>query len=413
MELPLSPTPTPSTPTVCACTPTRTSSNPPTPVPWYSTTFEPTIGSLEHTPLDTERTTKVPILLDFLEPRDQSEHSHLPYSAPAHAKKRSAYNISCFDRTASILPYSNYTRSINRTMATQESTPTSKDGTPQPREEDVARHKISTQNTQYDQIGMRYNSMHDLPAVQPEKPSVVTVLGDVKGKKCLDLACGTGRYTSLLSTLGATTVHGYDISTSMIAGATSTYPPSTHPTLHFAVADCSNPSTLPSPPHSFDIVFAGWFLNYAGTARELTDMFRVIASQLCVRSPHSESKDGHGRGGRFVGLTTNGGDPDMKAPKHDFYGIEVVVLDPAYRDPETGVEVGIKARVVARTEPEVRFDVFQFTRDVYQRCAEEAGLVVRWRDVVLPEGEEERKEQGYWERFLERPTFDVLEAWRA
>jgi hypothetical protein len=44
---------------------------------------------------------------------------------------------------------------------------------------------VSTQNTQYDKIGTKYNSMHDLPAVQPEEPSVRAVLGDVQGLRCL------------------------------------------------------------------------------------------------------------------------------------------------------------------------------------------------------------------------------------
>lgn len=38
---------------------------------------------------------------------------------------------------------------------------------------------------QYDGIGLRYNSMHELPAVEPEQPSVIAALGDVKGKRCL------------------------------------------------------------------------------------------------------------------------------------------------------------------------------------------------------------------------------------
>jgi hypothetical protein len=44
---------------------------------------------------------------------------------------------------------------------------------------------VSTQNTQYDKIGTKYNSMHDLPAVQPEEPSVRAVLGDIQGLRCL------------------------------------------------------------------------------------------------------------------------------------------------------------------------------------------------------------------------------------
>ena len=45
----------------------------------------------------------------------------------------------------------------------------------------------STQSTQYDGIGEKYLEIKVLPAVQPEMPSILSVLGQggVKGKKCL------------------------------------------------------------------------------------------------------------------------------------------------------------------------------------------------------------------------------------
>ncbi|KAF2795118.1 S-adenosyl-L-methionine-dependent methyltransferase [Melanomma pulvis-pyrius CBS 109.77] len=252
---------------------------------------------------------------------------------------------------------------------------------------------VSTQNTQYDKIGTKYNSMHELPAIEPEKPSVIAVLGDITGKRCLDLACGTGRYTHLLSTLGAASVTGYDISSAMIAGARAAYPG-----LTFAVADCSRP-LAPPPPHPFDLIFAGWFLNYAGTPAELAAMFRVIEQNLAP-------------GGRFVGITTNVHDAQMRLPKPDFYGLDIEVLDPRYVAPgdDGGEVLGIKARVVAQTAPPFGFDVFQFEADVYERCAREAGLRLRWRDPVVPD--DERKGTGFWDRWLERPTFVVVEAGR-
>jgi 2-polyprenyl-3-methyl-5-hydroxy-6-metoxy-1,4-benzoquinol methylase len=99
----------------------------------------------------------------------------------------------------------------------------------------------STQNTQYDEIGTEYNAIKVLPSVEPEEPSVVKALGNIEGKRCLgmckcnepilhhllistDLACGTGKMTHLLARLGASSVLGYDIPSSMIEGACATYP---------------------------------------------------------------------------------------------------------------------------------------------------------------------------------------------
>lgn len=49
----------------------------------------------------------------------------------------------------------------------------------------MALESVSTQNTQYDKIGTKYNFLHELPAVQPQAPSIRAVLGDIKGLRCL------------------------------------------------------------------------------------------------------------------------------------------------------------------------------------------------------------------------------------
>jgi SAM-dependent methyltransferase len=212
-----------------------------------------------------------------------------------------------------------------------------------------------------------------------------------------DLACGTGKYTHLLSSLGATRVSGYDISPTMISGALATYPPSQYPTLHFGVADCSIPGSLPtSEDCAFDLVFSAWFLNYAGSERELTNMFRVIESQMALD-------------GRFVGLTTDAHDSNMHIPKVDFYGLSILVLDPAYIAPDTGEIVGIKAKVQVG-KGGFEFDCFQFRADVYERCAKAAGLKLIWGKCVVPD--DERNQTDYWEEWLARPTFAMLEATR-
>lgn len=148
----------------------------------------------------------------------------------------------------------------------------------------------------------------------------------------------------------------------------------------------------------FEIVFAGWFFNYAGTERELTAMLRVVELNLAAD-------------GKFVGITTNVDDPCVKEPKLDFYGIDVLVLEREYIAPDTGNEVGIKARVVVKGDTPFSFDVFEFRKEVYERCAEKAGLKLTWGELVLPD--DERRSTGYWDRCIERPVFSIVEAVRA
>ncbi|KAF2274378.1 S-adenosyl-L-methionine-dependent methyltransferase [Westerdykella ornata] len=252
------------------------------------------------------------------------------------------------------------------------------------------------QSTQYDNIGKKYEKGFVMPAVEPEALSVIKALGDVRGKRCLDLACGTGRYTHLLHTLGAASIHAFDISPAMIAAAQSSYPAETYPNIRFAVADCSKPLPLDQPDgeanENFDIIFAGWFLNYAGTEEELEGMFRVIRSNLA-------------EGGRFGGITTDVSDARMHLPKHDFYGIDVEVLNPEYRAPSSPLPSTSSTRVTFR-DAGISFECFQFKKEVYERCAARAGMKLTWAELVLPE--DERKEDGFWERWLERPTFSVV-----
>jgi hypothetical protein len=56
-----------------------------------------------------------------------------------------------------------------------------------PGKDDAGSAEESTQSTQYDGIGAKYMEIKVLPAVQPEMPSILSVLGEggVEGKKCL------------------------------------------------------------------------------------------------------------------------------------------------------------------------------------------------------------------------------------
>lgn len=183
----------------------------------------------------------------------------------------------------------------------------------------------------------------------------------------------------------------------MVEGARSRFAAEEYSNITFEIRDCSIPETM-KHDKPFDIVFAGWFLNYASTEAELINMFRAIEQNLVD-------------GGKFVGVTTNVHDPKMAEPKMDFYGIDVLVLDPAYVAPDTNKEVGIFARVVVKGDVPFSFDCYQFREEVYERCATQVGLKIKWHDVVLPE--DERMKGSYWDWFVDRPTFSVIEAVRA
>lgn len=244
-------------------------------------------------------------------------------------------------------------------------------------------------STQYNAIGKRYGSMKELPAAEPERPSVVAALGDVKGLIVLDLACGLGTFSRLLIELGAVSVVGVDISEAMVEGAqqaSSSMNEQDRNRLHYIVGDCSKPTTFEGGP--FDLVFAGWFLNYAPDYETMLAMWQNI---------HSNLKPG----GRFVGLTPNV-ELDVSEPLDPRYGTTVEGIE--------RVENGWKCRLTAFVKPtNFSFEMYHLHRDVYERAAAKAGMKdLRWHKHILPD--DDRKAAGYWDVFDQRPHLMLFTA---
>ena len=69
----------------------------------------------------------------------------------------------------------------------------------------------------YDSIAEEYRDSKQLPFREHlERHTLFQLLGDVRGKTVLDMACGEGFYTRLLKLAGASEVTGVDISAEMI-----------------------------------------------------------------------------------------------------------------------------------------------------------------------------------------------------
>ncbi|WP_238559432.1 MULTISPECIES: class I SAM-dependent methyltransferase [Mycobacterium ulcerans group] len=122
-----------------------------------------------------------------------------------------------------------------------------------------------------------------------ETYSFLKHIGDVSGKKVLDVACGEGHFTRLLRRAGAGQVVGLDISERMIALARAQE--KQQPLgIDYVVADAR--STVAQ--QDYDVVVSAWLLVYAQNRAELAQMCRGLA---CRVKP----------GGRFVTVNTNPG----------------------------------------------------------------------------------------------------------
>ena len=122
-----------------------------------------------------------------------------------------------------------------------------------------------------------------------EKYEVLEVLkeiGDIKGLKVLDLACGSGHYTRKLKDMGASDAVGVDISEEMIKDARRIE--LDQPLgIHYYIDDASKFVH----DHEFDLVTAQYLFCYADSERKLLDFCENI---------NKNTKPG----GKFVSVTT-------------------------------------------------------------------------------------------------------------
>lgn len=111
-----------------------------------------------------------------------------------------------------------------------------------------------------------------------EKEAVSTALGDLEGKKVLEIACGTGRFSVMLAARGADVV-GLDISDAMLSqGREKARGAGLSERVEFIRGDAAR---LPFPDDHFDAVLAMRFFHLIPNPdRYLEEIRRVTSDQL-------------------------------------------------------------------------------------------------------------------------------------
>ncbi|MDK2741953.1 MAG: class I SAM-dependent methyltransferase [Nitrospira sp. BO4] len=167
--------------------------------------------------------------------------------------------------------------------------------------------------TDYNAIASQYKQCKEHPwRSRIETFSILKRLGNIEGKKVVDVACGEGFYTRKLRQWGAGQVVGIDLSEAMIRLALDQE--AHHPLgITYRVEDACTERVQ----QEFDLAVSAWLLVYARNQDELLAMCRGLASRL---KP----------GGRFVTFT---GNPDLYTFRHtDYrkYGFTITLTDHAY-----------------------------------------------------------------------------------
>jgi len=260
--------------------------------------------------------------------------------------------------------------------------------------------------SEYDAIAGAYKESKQLSFRKYiEEYTLFYMLGDISGKKALDLACGEGFYTRKLKLAGAEEVLGIDVSAEMIrlAEAEERARPTGCQYLNRDAAAL----VLYEP---VDLVVAMYLLNYARDADELLHF---------VRAAHGALKPG----GRFVGFNDNVLNAPGGTISYAPYGFEKVYK----RRDETLAEGKLTDGTTAASTPsegesskgrptEGDLIVYRFTNDdgtrfefnnyylssgTYCRVFEEVGFTgFRWVDPQLHPSERDNR---YWDEFMVAP----------
>jgi toxoflavin synthase len=217
-----------------------------------------------------------------------------------------------------------------------------------------------------------------------EAYSFMKLIGDVEGKRVLDVACGEGNFTRMLRKAGAAEVAGIDISERMIDSAR--VQEARQPLgIDYRVEDAG----AMAEHADFDLVVAAWLLVYAQTRAELLQMCRGLASRL--RS-----------GGRFVTVVNNpavyGFDP---LPDYRKYGFELSLADHA-------VEGALTKVILLLEDSTLEIENYYMPVAAYESALTQAGF----RDfaVHMPEvSHAPDDDPAYWDDFLKYPSFILLD----
>ncbi len=127
-----------------------------------------------------------------------------------------------------------------------------------------ATHSLATLEA-YELWAETYAAGPHNPLMSAEQRAMVELFPEIRGRRVLDLACGTGRYTRLMAAAQAAEVVAVDISPRMLRQVTA------------GARILANMTQLPLVKESFDVVISGLALGHAiELDRWMSEVSRVL-----------------------------------------------------------------------------------------------------------------------------------------
>ncbi len=240
---------------------------------------------------------------------------------------------------------------------------------------------------EYDKIAEDYTSLSEL---RPGKKysynySLFNIIGDLTGKKILDLACGEGVLSRRAKFNGASEVVGVDISNEMIKLAQlkeSQIPRG----INYIVWDVINLKKI----NEFDIVMAGFLLHYSKSKKELDAMCKNIYQNLK-------------NGGRFIALNN---DPDFPLFQNSKYGAIITSENPELKEGDK-----LTVTFYLNSKKRCSFNNYYWKKQTYENSLKKAGLKdIKWHQLKVSEEGIKKYGNEFWQDFLKKPYLTIIEA---
>lgn len=245
-----------------------------------------------------------------------------------------------------------------------------------------------TEKQVYDDIAEQYReSKWLLFRHYIERYTLIDLLGDLRGRTVLDLACGEGVYARQFKRIGAAEVTGVDISEAMVELAAAEERKDSIG-CRYVQADAADFT----PAEPVDIVTAIYLLNYARTREELDGLCRAFHRALRP-------------GGRLVGFNDNVRRPPQPGASLEKYGFERTCR----RHPPREGDV-IEYRMTNHDGRKFGFENYYLEPATYAAAARDAGFEdFRWVDAML-----EPSEHGdsFWDDFMAQAPLAAFTASR-
>jgi toxoflavin synthase len=210
-------------------------------------------------------------------------------------------------------------------------------------------------------------------------PAVEAALGEVKGRRILDVGCGDGLFPRLLAHNGASAV-GYDRAPEKIAEAQAHGDAAGLDVTYVA----ATPHTF-SHDGAFDAATSVMVLHYAASVDELAAFFRSASRHLKA-------------GGRFISIVIS---PTFSASGQNFVVRRFTRLD--------GNKIQCEFLDPASGRAEMAAEIYQYTREEYEQAARAGGMKPEEWQPVFPTSEAvDHLGAAFWQPVRQHQPFAVF-----